>query len=643
MKRSLLLILWVFCTLASVKAQLCSGSLGDPVVSISFGTGSFPGPPLTGSTTTYQHTTSTCPNDGQYSVVSATAACFGTSWHTLSQDHTPNDVDGHFMLVNASFQPSDFYLDTIRGLCPNTNYEFAAWITNVLLLSACNSAGIRPNLTFRIETITGTVLSTYNTGDINSDLSPSWKQYGLFFQTPVGTADVVIRLTNNAPGGCGNDLALDDITFRPCGPKVNATVNITGTAELFACENERKDFLLTATYSDGVYVNPSFQWQESTDNGVTWIDIPGATNNNYLRPASAIGTFLYRMLIADGPVNITAVACRLASNTVTVEVVQPVAEADSLVIGCEGTNISFTANGGSTYSWTGPNGFVANVQSPTVMNARLSDAGWYRVVATDMHGCTDDDSTSLNINPKPIAVISPAVGVCEGSSVGISVSGGIRYLWSPPNDLSSDTIPNPIASPADTTLYTAYVFNEYGCLDTASVYVNIWKKPTADAGPDKKITQGYPATITGTITGSDINYYWTPNSNIADPRSLKTTVSPPSSIYYTLHAESRKGCGTDLDEVFIRVYEKILIPNAFSPNGDGINDTWVIEPLDYFSESVTSIFNRYGQLVFTSKGYPKPWDGTIKGSPLPVGVYYYVIDLKTNKEPLLSGSVLIIR
>ena len=73
------------------------------------------------------------------------------------------------MLVNASFTPGDFYVDTVKGLCPSTTYEFAAWVMNVLRTSACQGNGIDPNLTFKIETTTGTVLASYNTGNLQEE------------------------------------------------------------------------------------------------------------------------------------------------------------------------------------------------------------------------------------------------------------------------------------------------------------------------------------------------------------------------------------------------------------------------------------------------------------------------------------------
>ncbi len=642
MKTRILFISILLIFYYSLQAQLCNGSLGDPVANITFGGGSGAGPALPANTTTYTHVFGTCPNDGEYSLVELSFNCFGGSWHTISGDHTPNDVQGRYMLVNASFLPGDFYVDTIRGLCSNTNYEFATFVKNVLKPTACNGNGIKPNLTFRIESLTGTVLTTFNSGDIAAEQPAVWKQYGTFFQTPLGTTDVVIRLTNNAPGGCGNDLAIDDITFRPCGPTINATVNLLNSSDIYACESDKKDFLLTASFSPGVYVNPSFQWQISLNNGATWTNIPGATSNSYLRPASNIGAYYYRMLIADGP-NINSISCRLSSNTISITVSQPDAQVTNYVFGCYGSTIGFFAAGGSNYSWTGPNGFTSNVQDPSLTNVQFTNSGWYKVKVTDFRGCSDEDSTNLIIYPAATATVGPDVNICEGGSTTITASGGLRYYWSPTQSLSIDSIQNPVAKPADSTVYTVVVFNQYGCFDKASVRVNVWRKPLANAGPDKKTRQGFPVTINGSVKGTDVNYFWTPSSTVTNPTSLKTQVNPPQSTTYTLHAESTHGCGVHTDNMFVKVYDKVLVPNAFSPNGDGINDTWIIEPLEFFTESVTSVYNRYGQLIYSSKGYSKPWDGTRNGNPVPIGMYYYVIDLKTSKEPLLTGSVLVIR
>jgi gliding motility-associated-like protein len=86
----------------------------------------------------------------------------------------------------------------------------------------------------------------------------------------------------------------------------------------------------------------------------------------------------------------------------------------------------------------------------------------------------------------------------------------------------------------------------------------------------------------------------------------------------------------------------LAIPNAFTPNGDGINETWNIKNIGFYTNCSVKIFNRYGINVFTSNGYAVPWDGTYKGAALPSGTYYYIINLK-NDIPLIAGYVVILR
>src|SRR5215204_5242746 len=153
----------LFC---SANGQLCQGSLGDPIVNITFGSGNNPGPSLAAASTSYSFKSGDCPDDGYYSIVNRTSSCFSNSWHSLNSDHTGNP-NGYFMLVNASFQPSAFYVDTVDLICSNTIYEFAAWVLNMMRSTTCGGgSSIMPDLSFSIEKTDGTVLQTYNTGNI---------------------------------------------------------------------------------------------------------------------------------------------------------------------------------------------------------------------------------------------------------------------------------------------------------------------------------------------------------------------------------------------------------------------------------------------------------------------------------------------
>ena len=123
---------------------------------------------------------------------------------------------------------------------------------------------------------------------------------------------------------------------------------------------------------------------------------------------------------------------------------------------------------------------------------------------------------------------------------------------------------------------------------------------------------------------------------------LHPVATPPEDITYTLHVTSTVGCGSEgTANVFVRVYKEIAIPNTFTPNNDGVNDTWNITALDTYPQSVTQVFDRYGGIVFKSIGYAKAWDGTCENKQVATGTYYYIIDLKNGKK--FSGWVCVLR
>ncbi|MEP6750485.1 MAG: gliding motility-associated C-terminal domain-containing protein, partial [Bacteroidota bacterium] len=266
----------------------------------------------------------------------------------------------------------------------------------------------------------------------------------------------------------------------------------------------------------------------------------------------------------------------------------------------------------------------------------------YVVTVGNQYNCTSKDFVLVNVTPNPIADAGPDASVCKGkTSVSLKGSGGEKYLWSPAAGLSDPTIAQPVASPSATTLYIVTVRNQYSCSASDSVLVTVFTNPTASAGPDKTISVGQSIVLNGTA-GGDTSYFWTPAQFISNAQILAPTVSPAYDITYTLHVGPENACGTATDDVVVHVTTNLIIPNAFSPNGDGINDTWNIGGLGLFAGAEIKVFNRFGQVVFYSRDYPKPWDGRINGNPLPAGTYYYTLDRKKNL-PFISGWVALIR
>jgi gliding motility-associated-like protein len=639
--KKFVVLLVILVSYHDMDAQLCQGSLGDPIVNITFGSGPNPGASLKAATTSYQYVGNDCPNDGFYTVRNNTFSCFSNSWHSLNSDHT-GDPNGYFMLVNASFQPSAFYVDTVRGLCGNTTYEFAAWIANVLKPTSCSPAPIHPDLTFTLERTDGLVLQTYNTGAISMSPFASWKQYGFFFTMPANTSEVVVRIFNNAAGGCGNDLALDDITFRPCGPEISAGILGFARDTVVLCAGTAGNYTFTASISSG-FNSPSLQWQQSED-GVTWKDIPGATGFTYNKNfpvSSPVGIYRYRLSAAEAG-SLGSLQCRIASDPVAIDIgAIPTTAAISNGPVCQQSELTLTASGGATYTWTGGNNFSGSGATIKFDNAQPGLSGKYYVEVTSDKGCSQRDSVLVVVNPRPVLQVSPPIAViCEGQSIQLQGSGASDYQWQPAAGLSSPTISNPVASPADKTEYQLIAINEFQCRDTTVVTVNVMEAPRAFAGEDKWIIEGSADQLNGEATGQDISFTWLPDVFINDVNSLNPMVNPPRDTNYILKVASVCGEATDTAHVF--VYKDVYVPNAFSPNNDGLNDTWRIPALTAYPEHEVTVFNRYGEIVFHNKNSTTVWDGSYKGKDAPVGVYVYKI-LIPSKQRLLKGTLTLIR
>lgn len=393
-------------------AQTCTGSLGDPIVNITFGSGTNFGAPLAqGTTSSLQYQADICPVNGYYSIVNYTSGCWANDvvWHTTT-DHT-GDPNGYFMLIDASWEPSNFYIQTIDGLCSGTTYEFAAWFLNM-----CSLKGILPNITFTIEKTDGTILGSYNTGDIPIINPVTWKKYGMFFTTPAGITSVVLRMRNNAPGGTGNDLALDDITFRPAGPAIVGTVTGSATTTINTCANKKETFELNATV-DNCYINTAYQWQISTNNGIGWANIAGATTKVYTRLPTIAGKYLYRLKAAEAG-NINVSNCSVSSAIITINVNEtPEITVSNNGLKCTGNKLTLNATGGVNYNWSGPDNFIASGSEVTFNNVLLKNSGKYSVIVADSFGCINTNSTMVELYSTPIADFKITTPFCEKNSI----------------------------------------------------------------------------------------------------------------------------------------------------------------------------------------------------------------------------------
>ncbi len=201
---------------------------------------------------------------------------------------------------------------------------------------------------------------------------------------------------------------------------------------------------------------------------------------------------------------------------------------------------------------------------------------------------------------------------------------------------------NPAIAGAGNHLITFKYALINGCTDSVTQTVRTGLQPTVNAGADEIILQGGIIALNALATGgSSLKYTWTPATGLSNTTIFNPTASPAKDTYYTLEVINEDGC-SNKDELLVKVLQTPVIPNVFSPNHDGINDTWQITYLNSYPDCVVNIFNRYGQSIFHSAGYKTAWDGTYNGKELPVGTYYYVIDTRRITK-VLTGSVTLLR
>jgi len=624
-----------------VNAQTCSGSLGDPIISESYGQSKTPGKALPQGITTLTYSATNCPGEGSYSIASSfdAADCHPDTWHSVPADHT-GDFNGQMMIINAGNGENTYYRQTMTGLCPNTVYQFSGYLLN---LNKPSADGTQPDIKFSVESSDeNTELTSGVTGPLDTHAAPQWYYFSIYYTAPANKTEIVVRISNNsaAAGANTNAFIIDDIAFRACGRFVQAGFDKPdGSISKNICDGGGSKIHFKATVSDDSDL--TYQWQVNEGDG--WQEIPNSDTKDFIMDAPAKGkNYRYRLGVAKIE-QFASVNCRVYSQELTLKVIP------SSVISpipaqqfCEGTRLSITANGGATFVWSGPNLPPTTINPLVIDNVNLANAGTYTVKPGPDGGCTVGSvQFEVNVLPKVSGSISDGVTICIGGHTQLNASGGISYKWTPSTGLDRDDIANPVAGPLQTTTYSVSISNG-GCEDVKSVQVTVNQNVTADAGGNKTIFEGESVMLNGQAGGDGITgITWTPATGLDDPSSLTPVASPLESTTYTMHVSSL-ACGIATSSVFVKVFKKIVIPNTFSPNGDGINDTWNVDALSDYPDASVLVFDRYGKRIFESKGYGKPWNGTYNGSLLPEGAYYYIIDLKNNTQKR-SGWVFIVR
>lgn len=304
-----------------------------------------------------------------------------------------------------------------------------------------------------------------------------------------------------------------------------------------------------------------------------------------------------------------------------------------------------------SYNWNFGDGTSNSVQQNPIHQYFTTGPYSVKLKITSNNNCIDSLTKIINtIYPQPKAdfEFNPNE-VCLGdifnfNDLSTSVSASINtWNWNL-GDGTTATTKNTTKnySASGTYIVSLYIFNQLGCVsDTMQKAVTVHPYPTVNAGSDLFVLAGGQATLNPVVTGTNLQYLWTPSLYLDNPTIKNPITKPLDDITYKLTVTGIGNCSVN-DVVFVKFLKRPEIPNVFSPNGDGINDTWIIRYLESYPGTTVEIFNRDGQAVFFQEGYTKPWDGTTKGKPLPVGTYYYIVNPKNGLNPI-TGSVTIIK
>ena len=500
-------------------AQLgfCTGNSGNPIFTETFGTG-IGQSALPAGTTTYTYANGVAPNDGFYAV-SNTSNYF--DWFIV-QDHTPNDTNGKMLVINSDFTSGEFYRTSINGLCANTSYEFSSWLINLTPSTGfCGAGAIPINVSFEIwDTSDTNLLASGSTGAIVSTPSSVWRQYGLVFQTLAGQTSVILKMKNNGAGGCGNDLAIDDIVFKSCGDDVVIT-NTPGANRFEACEEDTvSTVLLTATPDFSVFSTHAYQWQVSTDN-INWNDIPAAMSDTYDAPApTPSGILYYRVKFAEIAGNLQNASCNSLSESFEIKInALETPTFDAITPICDGDSFTFPSI--STNNITGTWSPVFNNTATTTYTFTPSPGQ-----------CATSQTLTVTVNQPITPTFNPIGPICNGDMLNLPTTStnNINGTWSP------------TANNAATTTYTFTPnVSECATIATLTVVVNQPITPNFDAVPP--ICSGatlspLPTTSLNNIVGSwspainntsTTTYTFTPNAGqCASIQTLTIVINQPT-------------------------------------------------------------------------------------------------------------------
>jgi hypothetical protein len=393
----------------------------------------------------------------------------------------------------------------------------------------------------------------------------TWQQFSTTWNSSTNTT-ATICIVNQNTATSGNDFGIDDISFHECSCNVTVDAGPDGSV----CPGE------------------SFTLSGSGNGTLTWSPATGLSCTSCTDPiANPTDTTTYYLSSIIG-------SCTVIDSVEVVVFPPVVPDAGTNTSICGGSTTQLTATGGSTYNWSP----VTGLSDPFISNPLATPVAstTYFVTVTDVNACSGIDSVVITILPPVDFSISNDTAICAGHEAQLVAGGGVFYSWNPTTGLDDGYSASPLATPGFTTTYSVTVINVYGCEAEGSVTVAVHPDFTLTAEPDTLICQTQSVIL---FASGAAQYSWQPEDNLSCSDCITPTASPPVTTTYTLIGTDEFGCTKEATaEIAVNgACSVIMMPNAFTPNGDGLNDFF--GPLGLGIDQIEfRVFNRWGNAVF---------------------------------------------
>jgi len=306
---------------------------------------------------------------------------------------------------------------------------------------------------------------------------------------------------------------------------------------------------------------------------------------------------------------------------------------------CEGEDLEISASGASgTIQWTGPNSYNSSAAADTFFDAQINLSGTYSVVQFSTDCASIPSTVNVVVNENPVPNITGDTLICEGevSTLFASPGGFATNSWS--NDSTTSSI-NAIGGN-----YSVVVTNQSGCsgIDSLTIYLT---EPVADFTTDVGYTVllAVPVAFTDSSASPAItpitSYFWDFGDGNTSTETSPVHAYADTGTYIVTHVVVNTEDCLDTITKTIKVFSELIIPDSFSPNGDNVNDFFVIQNLEAYKTPVLTIFNRWGRIVYKSDNYQNDWSG----DNVTDGTYFYVLIVEDASPKDYKGTVFLIR